>query len=172
MRCPLPAHALTFGVGQSQFLTKPLDMKPLNLGSLSLNDNGFTEDGPAKGHPDSDARLIEMLEAQGRHRSTDGLDDDQAIANDKEMPDQKKKELLQKAMHIAASNGDVEKVQRLLSGVAKQYVDVDTPDEDGTPPLIYASCFVRLPSTLNRGERERRVLTDRIGTRACRAGIS
>jgi ankyrin repeat protein len=45
---------------------------------------------------------------------------------------------------MAASNGNTEQVAKLLSGKAKEYVDVNAPDEDGTPPLIYASCFVCL----------------------------
>jgi len=42
---------------------------------------------------------------------------------------------------MAASNGDVQRVRKLVEGKAKQYVDVNMPDEEGTAPLIYASCF-------------------------------
>ena len=37
---------------------------------------------------------------------------------------------------------DVERIERILRGKAKAYVDIDAPDEEGTAPLIYASCFV------------------------------
>jgi hypothetical protein len=45
---------------------------------------------------------------------------------------------------MAASNGDVDRVHKLVGGKAKDYVDVNMPDEEGTVPLIYASCFVRI----------------------------
>jgi ankyrin repeat protein len=34
----------------------------------------------------------------------------------------------------------LEEVQKLLENV-KEYLDLDKPDSDGTPPLVYASCF-------------------------------
>jgi hypothetical protein len=43
---------------------------------------------------------------------------------------------------MAASNGDVDRVRKLVQGEARTYVDVNKPDEEGTVPLIYASCFV------------------------------
>jgi hypothetical protein len=55
-----------------------------------------------------------------------------------------KKDILQKALNMAASNGDVERIERILKGKAKEFVDIDAPDEEGTAPLIYASCFVSL----------------------------
>ncbi|KAF4971446.1 hypothetical protein F66182_17787 [Fusarium sp. NRRL 66182] len=42
---------------------------------------------------------------------------------------------------MAASNGDVDRVRKLVNGHAHQYVDVNKPDEEGAVPLIYASCF-------------------------------
>jgi hypothetical protein len=87
---------------------------------------------------------MEMLAAQAAHSSGPDLQDEQAIANDDKMSDDQKRATLQKLLNMAASNGDVEKVQKLLGGSAKPYIDVNAPDEDGTPPLIYASCFVSL----------------------------
>lgn len=92
--------------------------------------------------PDSDTRLMEMLAAQAAHSAGPGLDDEDAIASNEKLSDDEKKEMLQRALHMAASNGNIDQVKKILTGKVKQYVDVNAPDEDGTPPLIYASCFV------------------------------
>ena len=85
---------------------------------------------------------MEMLAAQANHLSGPDLEDEQAIIDDEKLSESEKKSMLQKALNMAASNGDVERLKRLLEGNARPYVDVNSPDEDGTPPLIYASCFV------------------------------
>ena len=87
---------------------------------------------------------MEMLAAQANHLSGPDLEDEQAIINDDKLSDSEKKTMLQKALNMAASNGDVERVKKLLGGDAKPFIDVNSPDEDGTPPLIYASCFVSI----------------------------
>ena len=86
---------------------------------------------------------MEMLAAQAAHRE-DGsaAGDEEAIAADKKLPDTEKKAMLQKSLHNAASNGDVDQVSRVLRGPARKYVDINGPDEEGTAPIIYASCFV------------------------------
>ncbi|KAF7548989.1 hypothetical protein G7046_g8478 [Stylonectria norvegica] len=126
--------------GQSQFLTTPAVAKPLNFGNLSLNDRGYDDD-VTKGPKDSDARLMEMLAAQAAHQAGSELEDEEKIANDEKLSDSERKDLLQKALNMAASNGDVDRIKRLLGGKARSFVDVNAEDEDGTPPLIYASCF-------------------------------
>lgn len=91
---------------------------------------------------------MEMLAAQAAHRGDDsvGADEDSIVAS-KDLSEGDKKSILQKSLHNAASNGDVERVQRILQGKGNQYVDVNAPDEEGTAPIIYASCFVS--STFN-----------------------
>lgn len=86
---------------------------------------------------------MEMLAAQAAHREVEtiGTDEDDIVADEK-LSDEKKREILQKSLNMAASNGDVERVRKILEGKAKDYVDVNMPDEEGTVPLIYASCFV------------------------------
>ncbi|PHH73953.1 hypothetical protein CDD82_5178 [Ophiocordyceps australis] len=127
--------------GQSQFLTTPALAKPLNFGNLSLNDADLAHD-VTKAPKDSDARLMEMLQAQAAaHQASQGLEDQEAVASDAKLTDTEKKEMLQRILTMAASNGDVAKVKSLLNGAAKPFIDVNAPDEDGTPPLIYASCF-------------------------------
>lgn len=92
---------------------------------------------------DSDARLMEMLAAQAAaHQAGHGVENEESIINDEKLSEDEKKDMLQKALNMAASNGDVARVTALLSGSAKDYLDVNKPDEDGTTSLIYASCFV------------------------------
>lgn len=114
--------------------------KPLHFNSLSLDDND--NDNMMKG--DSDARLMEMLAAQAAHRDGSASEDEDAVAGDEKLSEGEKREVLQKALNMAASNGDVERIRRILGGKAKGFVDVNAPDEEGTSPLIYASCFVSI----------------------------
>lgn len=84
-----------------------------------------------------------MLAAQAAHREMDSLrTDDDDIALDDKLSEEEKKSILQKSLNMAASNGDVDRVRKLVNGHAHQYVDVNKPDEEGAVPLIYASCFV------------------------------
>jgi len=128
-------------IGQSQFLTTPLPAQPLAF-NLSLDDNAVGEDVSARQLEDNDTRLMQMLAAQNAHRE-DGsaFGDEEAIATSEKMSDTEKKSVLQKSLHNAASNGDVEQVARLLHGSVRRYIDINGPDEEGTAPIIYASCF-------------------------------
>jgi hypothetical protein len=84
-----------------------------------------------------------MLAAQEAFRiDGSGLEDEDDIVRNPELSQDEKKELLQKALNMAASNGDEARLRRILEGDGKDYVDVNAPDEEGTSPLIYASCFV------------------------------
>lgn len=110
--------------------------------NLSLDDHSYDEE-TTYGIEDSDSRLMEMLAAQAAHRedeATAGGED--AIVADQKLPDDEKKSMLQKSLHMAASNGDVERVERVLQGKAKSFIDINAPDEEGRAPIIYASCFV------------------------------
>jgi hypothetical protein len=85
---------------------------------------------------------MEMVAAQAHHRQdSKAVDDEDDIVNDPKTTNDQKKELLQKSLNMAASNGDVARIQRLVNGKAKSFVDVNAPDDEGTVPLIYASCF-------------------------------
>ncbi|KAL1961594.1 hypothetical protein VTN77DRAFT_1420 [Rasamsonia byssochlamydoides] len=144
--------------GQSQYLTAPTTAKPLTF-NLALDDHSHDEeyelrtrysrpyyDGDDESTTarleDSDARLMEMLAAQAAHREMDSLcRDEDDIATDEKLSDAEKRSILQKSLNMAASNGDVERVRKLVNGKARDYVDVNQPDEEGTVPLIYASCF-------------------------------
>lgn len=111
--------------------------------NLALDDPAYDDDSTAQKHEDSDSRLMEMLAAQAAHREGgSAAGDENSIVLDKSISEAKKKEILQKSLNMAASNGDVERVRRLISGKALDYIDVNEPDEEGIAPLIYASCFV------------------------------
>ncbi|QKX63047.1 uncharacterized protein TRUGW13939_10215 [Talaromyces rugulosus] len=144
--------------GQSQFLATPITTKPLSF-SLALDDHSHDQEHEMRARfaqsfyngdddettarlEDSDTRLMEMLAAQAAHREMDSLAKDEVdIALDETLSDEEKSGILQKSLNMAASNGDVERVRKLVDGEARKYVDVNKPDEEGAVPLIYASCF-------------------------------
>ncbi|KAH8695534.1 DIL and ankyrin domain protein [Talaromyces proteolyticus] len=144
--------------GQTQYLATPIATKPLSF-SLALDDHSHDEEHEMRARfaqsfyerdddettarlEDSDARLMEMLAAQAAHREMTSLAaDEDDIALDEKLSDEEKTGILQKSLNMAASNGDVERVQKLVNGEARKYVDVNKPDEEGAVPLIYASCF-------------------------------
>ena len=126
--------------GQSQFLTSPLPASPLAF-KLAIDD-GDSEATFSPSVEDNDSRLMEMLAAQAAHREDASIpEDDSAIILDKSLSEDEKKRLLQKSLHMAASNGDIDRVRRLITGDAKSFIDVNAADDEGTAPLIYASCF-------------------------------
>ncbi|KAK4132883.1 hypothetical protein BT67DRAFT_463250 [Trichocladium antarcticum] len=126
--------------GQSQFLSSPMLAKPLTFGDLTLDDPNYREN-LTQGGPDNEARLMEMLAAQAAHTAGAAFDDEEAVAADEQRSDDEKRDVLQKILIMAASNGNVESINKILNGKARQYVDINAPDDDGTPALIYASCF-------------------------------
>lgn len=119
--------------------------------NLSLDDDRDDSDNATQRLEDNDTRLMEMLAAQAAHRE-DGsaAGDEEAIAADKKLSDTEKKAMLQKSLHNAASNGDVDQVGRVLRGPARKFIDINGPDEEGTAPIIYASCFVSSCSKSSR----------------------
>lgn len=126
--------------GEPQFITAPV---PARL-NFNLDPDFRDEDDDVKGIADSDTRLVSMLAAQAAFNDGSGLEDEDEVAGNPKLSDKEKTEHLQRALNMAASNGDEAKVKRVLEGKAKKYIDVNAPDEEGTSPLIYASCFVSL----------------------------
>jgi hypothetical protein len=140
--------------GQAHFLTSPLPPVSFEL-KLPVDEprTAYDDDEATRTLEDSENRLLGMLAAQAAHRddhASVAADDEDNIALDGRMSTEEKRDTLQKALNMAASNGDVERIDRLLGGKARVFVDVNAPDEDGTAPLIYASCFVGA-FPLNRG---------------------
>ena len=127
-------------IGQSQFLTSPVPAQPLTF-NLSLDDPSYDEETTFR-IEDSDSRLMEMLAAQAAHREDPTAGNEDQIIADKNLSEKEKTAILQKSLHMAASNGDIERVNRVLQGEAKPFIDVNAADEEGRAPIIYASCFV------------------------------
>lgn len=99
-----------------------------------------------KGIEESERRLESMIAAQAALRTdSSGLEDPEGIVNNKTLSEREKKDMLQKALNMAASNGEADRVRKILTGKARDIVDVNAVDEEGTSSLIYASCFVRTP---------------------------
>lgn len=124
--------------GQSQFLTTPMPARPLSF-NLSLDDPSFGDEDIQQ-LEDSDSRLVQMLAHQARLKHDNSGDEAKVVADDK-LSNEEKRDALQGLLTLAASNGELERVQRLLNGKAREYIDLNAVDAEGTPPLVYASCF-------------------------------
>ncbi|PWW74762.1 hypothetical protein C7212DRAFT_298834 [Tuber magnatum] len=140
---PLTAETEVYDAwqGEAQFITAPVPAR-LNFNLDSDYRDGDEDDELVKGIADSDSRLVSMLAAQEAFRMGGlGLGDEDDIVRNPDLSEEEKRESLQKALNMAASNGDEARIRRILEGGGKDYVDVNAPDEEGTSPLIYASCF-------------------------------
>ncbi|KAK5712027.1 Allantoicase [Elasticomyces elasticus] len=124
---------------QEQFITAPTTAKPFNL-ALSDPDG---EDAFGKDFGNDDARMAEMLAARVRkHSEADVVEtEEDDVLQDDSLSREQKAQALQDFMFMAASNGDAQRVQRLVRGRASDLVDLNAVDAEGTPPLVYASCF-------------------------------
>lgn len=86
-----------------------------------------------------------MLASQAAHREDEiDVGDEDTVLTNNDIPEARKRAILQRLLHMAASNGDLERVRKLIHGASKSYVDVNAPDEEGAAPIIYASCFVSI----------------------------
>ncbi|KAI5308953.1 hypothetical protein KEM55_004429, partial [Ascosphaera atra] len=152
---PVEAEIYDGWQGQSQFITTPIPAKPLSF-NLGLDDNVRDDEqeiseglfkhigSEHSTAEDSDSRIMQMLAVQAQHRESQAAGiaaSDEAILDDSTLSDSDRRSILQKSLHMAASNGDAARTEKLVSGKFRQFVDPDVPDEDGTAPLIYASCF-------------------------------
>ena len=127
--------------GQSQFISAPTIAKPLNF-NLSLNEPD--DDGGAFGRDfgNDDARVAQMLAVQARQGDeVPGEVEEEDVMHDDQLSRDQKQQALQDFLFMAASNGDAQRVSRLVRGAASDLVDFDAVDTEGTPPLVYASCF-------------------------------
>ncbi|KAL5120884.1 hypothetical protein ACEQ8H_001071 [Pleosporales sp. CAS-2024a] len=125
--------------GGSTFLATPVAARPLHF-NLALDDPGFGGDDDMHQLEDSDSRLVQMLAHQARLQNDNAGDEAKVVADDKLSHDEKR-EALQGLFTLAASNGELERVKRLLDAKTREYIDIDAVDAEGTPPLVYASCF-------------------------------
>jgi len=127
--------------GQSQYLTSTAAVAPFNF-NLSVEEPDYQIGLQTPKAEFNEDHLDRMIAAQAGHRRSVSIGTNQAkVAADKGITDDEKKKIFEGILHTAASNGDVTRLKGLLSGPAKEYIDVDLPDDEGTAPLIYASCF-------------------------------
>lgn len=126
--------------GQSQFLTAPTIARPSNF-NLSLQEPDY--DDAQQDIADHDSRLAQMLAVQAKvSDDSDAAETaEENILDDRKLSDGEKRQMLQDFLFMSASNGDAERVGRLVRGKAALYIDVNAIDSEGTPPLVYASCF-------------------------------
>lgn len=132
---------LKLRLGQTQFLTTPMPARPMHF-NLALDDQSYGQDDVAiRRLEDSDNKLMEMLASQQKLKDDNSASGEDAILSNKTLNEKEQRDALQSMLTMAASNGEVDRVRRILNGQAKEFVDVNAPDAEGTPPLIYASCF-------------------------------
>ncbi|KAG8623849.1 hypothetical protein KVT40_008825 [Elsinoe batatas] len=126
--------------GQSQFLAPTLGRS--NNFNLSLNEPD--EDARTSQElAENDARLAQMLAVQARMNDEDDNAEsaEDGVLTDEDLSETERKQMLQDFLFMAASNGDDARVSRLVTGKAAKYIKVNAVDAEGTPPLVYASCF-------------------------------
>lgn len=126
--------------GQAHYITPSAVSRPLDFGhSLGARpeDDAFSPPHRRAANPLFDR----MLAAQAAYREDGDPADDDKVASDTQIADHEKSHILLKSLHAAASNNDPDRVDKLLDGPAKKYLDLNGPDEEGTAPLIYAACF-------------------------------
>jgi hypothetical protein len=85
--------------------------------------------------------MAEMLAGSIQKTGDAGELEEEEILNDEQMSDEEKTKALQDFLFMAASNGDARRVQRLVRGSASNLIRINDVDAEGTPPLVYASCF-------------------------------
>ncbi|GAB7360934.1 hypothetical protein MBLNU230_g0918t1 [Neophaeotheca triangularis] len=124
--------------GQSQFITAPRTAQPLNF-NLALHEPDDDDDG-AFGNDGT--RFASMYSAQARKDdSNPGEAEEDDVLQDEKLSREQKTSALQDLLFMAASNGDAGRVIRLVRGEASEFLKIDAVDSEGTPPLVYASCF-------------------------------
>lgn len=64
-----------------------------------------------------------------------------AVVDDTHLSNEEKTKQLQSLFSRAASNGDIRCVRSMIQGSAREFIDIDGEDEEGSTPLIHAACF-------------------------------
>jgi ankyrin repeat protein len=64
-----------------------------------------------------------------------------AVVDDAHLSNEEKTTQLQSLFSRAASNGDIRCVCSMLQGSARDFIDIDAEDDEGSTPLIHAACF-------------------------------
>ncbi|CAG8584212.1 20177_t:CDS:2 [Dentiscutata erythropus] len=107
---------------------KPSSQKDETVDNVKSSDNGL------------DDLLKSNLQASDLLLDPFGEENEKLILLNTSLPEEEKRAKINSIFSRAASNGNVEKVSRMLE-TAREYIDIDSQDEEGTTPLIYAACF-------------------------------
>lgn len=83
--------------------------------------------------------MLAVQVRKGEDDTSEAEEDD--VLQDGKLSRDQKTQALQDLMFMAASNGDARRVERLVRGPASKLLDFNAVDAEGTPPLVYASCF-------------------------------
>lgn len=127
--------------GQSRILTSPVPPTTFDF-RLPSDSSGVDDESTARTLEDGENRLVGILAAQvARREKHPAAESEEGVALDESLPSNERREVLQKALNMAASNGDVDRIRTLVSGRSASLLDINARDEEGTAPLIYASCF-------------------------------
>ncbi|KAL9623543.1 MAG: hypothetical protein Q9160_002224 [Pyrenula sp. 1 TL-2023] len=127
--------------------------QPLSF-NLSLDEPIYDEEAITSQLEDSDTRLMGMLAAQAAHREDVAEShNEEAIADDPRLEAQEKRRSLQKSLNMAASNGDVERINRLTTGKAQGFVDVNQVDEEGTGHQEVVSALIEAGAMVDKQDR-------------------
>ncbi|KAK1088151.1 Allantoicase [Friedmanniomyces endolithicus] len=120
---------------QEQFITAPTAAKPF---SLALNEPDG-EDAFGRDFGNDDARVAEMLAARVRKASeADVIEtEEEDVLQDDKLSREQKAQALQDLLFMAASNGDVQRVQRLVRGRASDLIKLDA-DRNQWTALMWA----------------------------------
>ncbi|CAG8517476.1 5342_t:CDS:2 [Racocetra fulgida] len=87
-----------------------------------------------------DDLLKSSLQASDLFLDPFGEENEKLILSNSSLSEEEKKAKINSIFSRAASNGNAEKVSRMLDTV-REYIDIDAQDEEGTTPLVYAACF-------------------------------
>jgi hypothetical protein len=87
--------------------------------------------------------MAQMLNLQSLQSDVEDAGEaaEEDVLRDEQLSRDQKAKALQDFLFMAASNGDAQRVQRLVRGAASDLVEIDAVDAEGTPPIVYASCF-------------------------------
>ena len=109
------------------------------ISASEVKDGSIT---PKADQRETHSRLSQMLAVQARLFDEEAkLGNGEQLKLNKDLTEPERKDLLQNALTMASSNGDSQKIMELLQSSTRFMVDVNSIDSDGTPPLVYASCF-------------------------------
>lgn len=112
--------------------------RPLNF-NLALQE----PDGDEAFGGNDDARIAQMLAVQAKQPDDDhGEGAEEEILRDSKLSKEQKSKALHELLFMAASNGDAQRVLRLVRGnETSDLIDINSVDEENTPALVYAACF-------------------------------